>query len=127
MPKPNLSAHPTEVVKPDDFDLFWQEIMEEVDSIPLNVSIQFDSLRSSKEVEVFEVKYDSLDGLQITGWYCLPGERKIPLPASVFYQVTSVSRPCQNHTLPKVMRPLELRHVANYAAMAHSIPDILDY
>ena len=85
MPKPNLSAHPTEVVKPDDFDQFWQEIMEEVDSIPLNASIELDSLRSSEEVEVFEVKYDSLDGLRIAGWYCLPRERDIPLPARVFY------------------------------------------
>ena len=77
MPKPNLSAHPTEVVKPDDFDQFWQEIMEEVDSIPLNVSIELDSLRSNEEVEGYEVKYDSLDGLRIAGWYCLPRERKL--------------------------------------------------
>ena len=85
MPKPNLSAHGTQVVKPDDFDQFWQEIMKEVDSIPLNASIELDSLRSSEEVEVFEVKYDSLDGLRIAGWYCLPREREIPLPARVFY------------------------------------------
>ncbi|MEK9972960.1 MAG: acetylxylan esterase, partial [Deltaproteobacteria bacterium] len=96
MPKPNLSAHPTEVVKPDDFDQFWQEIMEEVDSIPLNASIELDSLRSSEEVEVFEVKYDSLDGLRIAGWYCLPRERDMPLPARVFYP-GYISEP----TLPK--------------------------
>ena len=96
MPKPNLSAHPTEVVKPDDFDQFWQEIMEKVDSIPLNASIELDSLRSSEEVEVFEVKYDSLDGLRIAGWYCLPRERDIPLPARVFYP-GYISEP----TLPK--------------------------
>ena len=64
MPKPNLSAHGTQVVKPDDFDQFWQEIMDEADSIPLNASIELDPLRSSKEVEVFEVEYDSLDGLR---------------------------------------------------------------
>ena len=56
MPKPNLSAHGTQVVKPDDFDQFWQEIMDEADSIPLNASIELDPLRSSKEVEVFEVE-----------------------------------------------------------------------
>ena len=52
MPKPNLSAHPTEVVKPDDFDQFWQEMMAEVDSIPLNAAIELDPLRSSVKVEV---------------------------------------------------------------------------
>ena len=68
-------------------------------------------------------KYDSLDGLRIAGWYCLPRERNT-FPPVFSIQVTSVSRPCQNHTLPKAMRPLGLRHVANYAAMAHSILDI---
>ena len=96
MPKPNLFAHPTEVVKPDDFDQFWQEMMEEVNSIPLNAAIELDPLRSSEEVEVFEVKYDSLDGLRIAGWYCLPRERTKPLPARVFYP-GYISEP----TLPK--------------------------
>jgi cephalosporin-C deacetylase-like acetyl esterase len=29
-------------------------------------------MRSDAEVEVFETHYDSLDGLRIAGWYCLP-------------------------------------------------------
>ena len=59
--------------------------MEQADSISLNASIELDPLRSSEKVEVFEVKYDSLDGLRIAGWYCLPKERSKPLPARVFY------------------------------------------
>ena len=67
-----------------------------MDSIPLNASIELDSLRSNEEVEVYEVKYDSLDGLRIAGWYCLPRERNKPLPARVFYP-GYISEP----TLPK--------------------------
>ena len=96
MPRPNLTAHGTKVLKPDDFNQFWQEIMEEVESTPLNASIELNPLRSSEEVEVFEVKYDSLDGLQIAGWYCLPRERSELLPARIFYP-GYISEP----TLPK--------------------------
>ena len=47
-------------------------------------------------MEVFEVHYDSLDGVRIAGWYCLPRQRKEPLPAIVVYP-GYISEP----TLPK--------------------------
>jgi cephalosporin-C deacetylase len=89
-------AHGTQVIKPDDFDKFWEKILEELESIPLNASVELDPFRSSEQVEVFEVKYDSLNGLRIAGWYCLPRERSEPLPARVFYP-GYISEP----TLPK--------------------------
>lgn len=86
----------TTVTKPADFDAFWQKIVETVDAIPLNASVTPDPLRSTPEVEVFEVHYDSLDGVRVAGWYCLPRERSEPLPAQVFYP-GYISEP----TLPK--------------------------
>ncbi|NJM41080.1 MAG: acetylxylan esterase [Anaerolineae bacterium] len=56
-------------------------------------------MRSDDEVEVFEAHYDSLDGLCIAGWYCLPRQRDgrdKPLPTIVVYP-GYISEP----TLPK--------------------------
>jgi cephalosporin-C deacetylase len=37
-------------------------------------------LRSTPEVDVYEIGYDSLDGLRIAGWYCVPVVDSIPPP-----------------------------------------------
>ena len=84
------------MTKPADFDAFWDEILTRADVIPLNASLTLDPLRSSEEVEVFEVHYDSLNEVRIAGWYCLPRKRPRPLPARVFYR-GYISEP----TLPK--------------------------
>ena len=90
------SKYGTQVIKPDDFDIFWGELLELSDKIPLNASLALDSLRSTEHVEVFEVRYDSLNSLRVFGWYCLPRLRPQPLPARVFYP-GYISEP----TLPK--------------------------
>ena len=66
------SKYGTQVIKPDDFDIFWGELLERSDKIPLNASLTLDSMRSTEQVEVFEVHYDSLNSLRVFGWYCLP-------------------------------------------------------
>ena len=90
------SKYGTQVIKPDDFDIFWGELLERSDKIPLNASLTLDSMRSTEQVEVFEVHYDSLNSLRVFGWYCLPRLRPRPLPARVFYP-GYISEP----TLPK--------------------------
>ena len=75
----------TTVTKPPDFDAFWAAIEAQAHAIPLNATITPVPMRSTEEVEVFEVHYDSLDGVRIAGWYCLPRHRPDPLPAVVFY------------------------------------------
>lgn len=84
------------VSKPDDFDAFWQAVFAAAAEIPLNATVTPVPLRSTETVEVFEVHYDSLDGVRVAGWYCLPRERSAPLPAQVFYP-GYISEP----TLPK--------------------------
>lgn len=81
----NPAEYGTEVVKPPDFDAFWDDVLSQVAQIPLNAEVTPVPLRSTPEVEVFEVHYDSLDNVRIAGWYCLPRERSGPLPAMVFY------------------------------------------
>jgi cephalosporin-C deacetylase len=72
--------HETSVERPDDFDDFWNKIMMEVESIPLNPSVKHVPGRSTKDVDVYEIHYDSLDNLRIAGWYCVPKETYIEGP-----------------------------------------------
>ncbi len=70
----------TTTTRPADFDDFWAAIMAEASAIPLNPSMERVPLRSTDEVDVYEIHYDSLDGLRIAGWYCVPTERYLPPP-----------------------------------------------
>lgn len=81
----NPAGYGTSVVKPPDFDAFWEGVLAQAAAIPLNAQVTPVPLRSTPEVEVFEVHYDSLDNVRVAGWYCLPRERRAPLPAMVFY------------------------------------------
>lgn len=92
----NPATYGTSVVKPADFDEFWADVLAQAAQIPLNATLTPTPLRSTPEVEVFEVHYDSLDNVRIAGWYCLPRQRSQPLPAMVFYP-GYISEP----TLPK--------------------------
>src|SRR5215204_3251004 len=70
----------TSVVRPPDFDEFWAAIMAEANAISLNPSMEHLPMRSTDEVDVYEIGYDSLDGLRIAGWYCRPKEGYLKPP-----------------------------------------------
>lgn len=76
-----IENYGTSMVRPEDFDAFWDDVLEQADRVPLNASVERVALRSTPEVEVFEVHFDSLDGVRIAGWYCLPARRASRLPA----------------------------------------------
>lgn len=92
----NPAAYGTAVVKPTDFDAFWHAVETEATALPLNATLTPVPLRSTAQVEVFEVHYDSLEDVRIAGWYCLPRHRPEPLSAMVIYP-GYISEP----TLPK--------------------------
>jgi cephalosporin-C deacetylase len=83
MSAPELDAFQTQVRRPPDFDTFWEGVLASLGRIPLNAAVEPVPLRSTAEVETFAVRYDSLDGVRVFGWYCLPRERRAPLPAIV--------------------------------------------
>lgn len=83
MQRSALEDFQTCAVRPDDFDAFWDDVLAQAEAIPLNAQAELVPLRSTPEVEVYEVHYDSLDGVRIAGWYCLPATRSEPLPAIV--------------------------------------------
>ena len=93
-------AHEYQVTleRPADFDRFWADIMDKVNQIPLNPSMELIPLRSNDEVDVYEIHYDSLDNVRVAGWYARPKESYIAPPYPGLLIVPGyVSEP----TLPK--------------------------
>ena len=68
------------VHRPADFDAFWEAVEAELAATPLDPVLTPVPMRSTPEVEVFEVHYTSLDGVRIAGWYCRPRETYIAGP-----------------------------------------------
>lgn len=83
MPRLSAEAYGTTTRRPADFDQFWEGVLADAARIPLNATVEAVPLRSTDEVEVFEVHYDSLDHVRIACWYCLPRKRSGPLPAII--------------------------------------------
>jgi cephalosporin-C deacetylase len=54
--------------------------MAAAQGIPLNPTIEPVAWRSTETVDVFEIGYDSLDGVRIAGWYCVPKQIQPPYP-----------------------------------------------
>jgi cephalosporin-C deacetylase len=79
----DLEAFETRLRRPPDFDEFWEGVLAALGRIPLNEKVEAVPLRSTPEVETFAVRYDSMDGVRVFGWYCLPRERPGRLPAIV--------------------------------------------
>lgn len=67
-----FEIYTVEVKRPEDFDDFWATTLLQTDTVPLNPSLELVPLRSDDEVDVYEIHYDSYDGLRIAGWYCVP-------------------------------------------------------
>jgi cephalosporin-C deacetylase len=77
----DLQSFVTQVTCPDDFDQFWAGVLGELAAIPLDARVESDPLRSTESVNVHQVTYRSLDGLDIFCWYAVPTEGEGPFPA----------------------------------------------
>ena len=84
MPKVVSEDYVCKVKKPGDFDDFWDDVLAQGARIPLNLEVLRDPLRSSDEIETYQVYYDSLDHVRVAGWYCLPKNRSGRLPGMLF-------------------------------------------
>jgi cephalosporin-C deacetylase len=94
----SAKAYRTSTIRPPDFDEFWAAILAQAEAIPLNPALEHVPLRSTDEVDVYEIHYDSLDRLRVAGWYCVPKERYLPPPYPALLIVPGyISEP----TLPK--------------------------
>ena len=79
------TAYRSQVRKPADFDDFWQEVLAQADAVPLAAEIRPEPMRSGDGVDVFQAFYDSIDGVRIAAWYCLPSgaDAGEPLPSII--------------------------------------------
>ena len=84
MPRADASGYRTKVRKPSDFDAFWDDVLRQASAIPLDAEMIPDPLRTSDDVETFQVFYTSLDHVRIAAWYCRPVKRGERAPAIMF-------------------------------------------
>ena len=80
----NMAEYKSSVVKPEDFEQFWRETLEETERVALNPRIVLDPMRSNDDIEVFEARYDSYQSLEIAGWYARPRNYTKLLPGLLF-------------------------------------------
>jgi cephalosporin-C deacetylase len=75
MSRARAEEYRSTVRKPDDFDAFWDDVLRQAAAIPLDVEVVPDPLRTSDEVETFQIFYTSLDHVRVAAWYCRPTRR----------------------------------------------------
>ncbi len=71
---------PVTVERPQDFDHYWSSVVDEVAKLPLAASLEHVPQRSTPTVDVYDVRYTSLDNLRIAAWYCAPTANCGPPP-----------------------------------------------
>jgi cephalosporin-C deacetylase len=84
MPKAVRADYQSKMHKPADFEMFWQGVLRQAEAIPLTPEVVPDPLRTSDDIEVFQVFYDSLDKVRVAAWYCRPRRRPERSPAVLF-------------------------------------------
>jgi cephalosporin-C deacetylase-like acetyl esterase len=81
MPKDVPTNPQSKVKKPADFDAFWDGVKRQEAAVALEPEIVLDPLRTSPDIEVFQVFYNSIDQVRIAAWYCRPAQRAARTPA----------------------------------------------
>ena len=81
MPRANPEDYVSKLRPPSDFDAFWSGVVEQAADVPLAPETRLDRLRTTDDVEVYQVFYDSIDRVRVAAWYCLPKNAPGELPA----------------------------------------------
>ena len=71
----------TRVRKPTDFDDYWNDVLLQASAVPMESEVNLDELRSSEDIAVYEVFFNSVDHVRIAGWYCVPKNIRNKVPA----------------------------------------------
>ena len=71
----------TRVRKPTDFDDYWNDVLLQASAVPMEAEVNLDELRSSEDIAVYEVFFNSVDHVRIAGWYCVPKNIQNKVPA----------------------------------------------
>jgi cephalosporin-C deacetylase len=79
-----IADYRSRVRKPEDFDAFWQGVLAQAAAVALTPEMVPDPLRTSDDIETFQVFYSSLDDVRIAAWYCRPARLDGAAPAMVY-------------------------------------------
>lgn len=79
----DLESFVSTVAAPADLGPFWDEVKSELSALPLEPDLSPVPLRSTPDVNVYQVHYRSLGGLRIASWYCVPAHGVGPFPALI--------------------------------------------
>jgi cephalosporin-C deacetylase len=60
------------VPRPADFDEFWATTMDRAGRTPLDPELTSLPVRSTDRVAAYDLRYGSLDGVRVAGWYTRP-------------------------------------------------------
>ena len=72
MPNAPADNYQSKVDKPDDFDAFWEGVLRQASAVALEPEMIPDPLRTSEDIETFQVFYTSIDHVRVAAWYCRP-------------------------------------------------------
>ena len=81
MPKAPADSYQSKVEKPADFDAFWDGVLRQASTVALEPEMIPDPLRTSEDIETFQVFYTSIDNVRVAAWYCRPTRRAPRAPA----------------------------------------------
>ena len=84
LPLEELSHYLPQLREPADFDVFWQETLNEVRQYPLDARFEPVDYHL-RTIETFDVTFNGYAGQPIKGWLLLPAQRSGPLPCVVEY------------------------------------------
>ena len=75
------------VVKPEDFDLFWGDVLDDLSQVDLKPEIIHDDLRSTKDIDIYQVFFNSLNNIRISAWLATPVSKMSDKPIPVILQL----------------------------------------
>ena len=58
--------------KPDDFDDFWKDALQDLAAISPEYAVEEDPSQSTSEVTVYKVSMNSLENIRVFGWLTIP-------------------------------------------------------
>lgn len=68
----DLSGFQSSTPKPADFDRFWDDTSAALAKVPISLEVERSTLRSTPDVDAYEVRFRSLGGAHCFAWLCAP-------------------------------------------------------
>lgn len=68
----DLTSFESTTPRPADFDRFWADTRAELEKVPISLEVARSALRSTPEVDAYEVTFRSLGGAAVFAWLCAP-------------------------------------------------------